>query len=122
MPSFSDRLEIMQSAARKISLHGAVSLEPYARETAGYSGADLQALIYNAHLDAIHETLAPAVDAAGQVTASSSAEEKDLEYVVLGEDSGTSVLSRAERANVDKRVRHRCGFHTFCLSDIADRF
>lgn len=104
MPSFSDRLEIMQSAARKISLHSSVSLEPYARETAGYSGADLQALIYNAHLDAIHETLAPSVDAAGQVTTSSAAEDKDLEYVVLGEDSDGKVLSRAERASVDKRV------------------
>ena len=29
-----------------------------ARGTEGYSGADLQALVYNAHLDAVHETLA----------------------------------------------------------------
>ncbi|TKA53102.1 hypothetical protein B0A53_03982 [Rhodotorula sp. CCFEE 5036] len=104
MPSFSDRLEIMQSAARKISLRSSVSLEPYARETVGYSGADLQALVYNAHLDAIHETLAPSVDAAGQVTTSGAAEDKDLEYVVLGEDSDGKVLSRAERASVDKRL------------------
>ncbi|GAA5981337.1 hypothetical protein JCM10908_004073 [Rhodotorula pacifica] len=104
MPSFSDRLEIMQSAARKVSLHSSVSLEPYARETAGYSGADLQALIYNAHLDAIHETLAPAVDAAGEVSASGNADEKEQEYVVLGQDSDGKVLSRAERASVDKRL------------------
>lgn len=104
MPSFSDRLEIMQSAARKISLHSSVSLGPYARETAGYSGADLQALVYNAHLDAIHETLAPSIDAAGEVTTSGAAEDKDLEYVVLGEDSDGKVLSRAERASVDKRL------------------
>lgn len=104
MPSHSDRLEIMQSAARKISLHPSVDLEPYARQTAGYSGADLQALVYNAHLDAIHETLAPAVDAAGQVASSAAPDSEDLDYVIVGGADQGKVLSRAERASIDKRV------------------
>lgn len=103
MPSRSDRIEIMQSAARKISLKSSVNLEAYAEETAGYSGADLQAFVYNAHLDAIHETLTSAVDASGQVSSSTAQEE--VQYAVVGAIEDEKVLSRAERADMDKRVR-----------------
>ncbi|GAA6006638.1 hypothetical protein JCM10207_005001 [Rhodosporidiobolus poonsookiae] len=105
MPSYSDRLEIMQSTARKIHLAPSLDLGPYASQTAGFSGADLQALVYNAHLDAVHANLAPAVDEGGQVSgAGGKGEEKDVEYVVLGGKEDEKVLSRAEKASVNKRL------------------
>ncbi len=65
MPSLDDRLEILQALSKKLSvsqdiLDGASqhkSLYEVAHRTAGYSGADLQAVIYNAHLEAIHDVL-----------------------------------------------------------------
>ncbi|RXK38546.1 hypothetical protein M231_04178 [Tremella mesenterica] len=57
MPSFEGRLEILQTVSRKIILDHSVDLEHIAHETVGYSGADLQAVIYNAHLEVVHTSL-----------------------------------------------------------------
>ena len=65
MPSLDDRLDILQALSKKLSIsqdildstHRPESLSEVARQTAGYSGADLQAVIYNAHLEAIHDIL-----------------------------------------------------------------
>lgn len=65
MPSMDDRLDILQALSKKLficedildgtSQHN--SLLEVAHRTAGYSGADLQAVVYNAHLEAIHDVL-----------------------------------------------------------------
>lgn len=57
MPSKMDRHEIIQSIARKLHLAPTVDLEQLAEDTEGFSGADLQALVYNAHLDVVHSVL-----------------------------------------------------------------
>lgn len=65
MPSLDDRLDILQALSKKLSISQEVldttyhsqSLSEVAHRTAGYSGADLQAVIYNAHLEAIHDVL-----------------------------------------------------------------
>ncbi|WVO15893.1 hypothetical protein L204_103558 [Cryptococcus depauperatus] len=59
MPCFSDRLDILHAVIRKGSLQLGrdVDLEVIANETEGYSGADLQAVVYNAHLDVVHSSL-----------------------------------------------------------------
>ena len=65
MPSLDDRLDILQALSKKLSISQDIldaviqrkSLFEVARRTAGYSGADLQAVIYNAHLEAIHDVL-----------------------------------------------------------------
>lgn len=66
MPNEEDRLDILQAISKKLKLDPAVmdatgpqSLQEVARNTEGYSGADLQAVMYNAHLDAIHDVLGP---------------------------------------------------------------
>ncbi|ORY82467.1 P-loop containing nucleoside triphosphate hydrolase protein [Protomyces lactucae-debilis] len=58
MPSRSDRLSILQALSRKLHLDPAVDQAWLAERTEGFSGADMQALLYNAHLDAIHDTIA----------------------------------------------------------------
>jgi len=65
MPNQDDRLDILQALSKKLRLSATVlstgfahhNLEEVARRTDGYSGADLQAVIYNAQLEAIHDVL-----------------------------------------------------------------
>ena len=65
MPSLDDRLDIVQALSKKLSISQDIlddadqrkSLSEVAHRTEGYSGADLQAVIYNAHLEAIHDVL-----------------------------------------------------------------
>ncbi|ODQ82729.1 hypothetical protein BABINDRAFT_159248 [Babjeviella inositovora NRRL Y-12698] len=57
MPSRLDRLSILQSITRKMELMDEVDLDEVAGRTAGYSGADLQGLGYNAYLKAVHQKL-----------------------------------------------------------------
>jgi peroxin-1 len=75
MPNEEDRLDILQAISKKLHLSsdlvdesntGPHSVHEVARRTDGYSGADLQAVMYNAHLEAIHDVLGPSADSAGQ--------------------------------------------------------
>lgn len=99
----TDRLQIMLACSRKIALAPSVDLSLYATRTAGFSGADLQAFIYNAHLDAIHAGLSASME--GDVTTSGGAEEgREIVHVAFGGGTEGKVLSRAEQAGVTKRV------------------
>ncbi|KAF9348656.1 Peroxisome biosynthesis protein pex1 [Mortierella sp. NVP85] len=53
MPNFQDRHEILTCLARKMEVAEDVDLTVCARRTDGLTGADLQAVLYNAHLEAI---------------------------------------------------------------------
>lgn len=124
MPSHSDRLEvsivkslsvletddatqIMLACSRKIVLAPEVDLADYADQTAGFSGADLQALVYNAHLDAIHATLTETTNAEDMETSGGAEELREIPYATFGgAEKDKKVLSRAEQASVTKRVCH----------------
>lgn len=67
MPGLDDRLDILRAVTGNLKIApgitdggGSESLLEVARRTDGYSGADLQAVMYNAHLEAIHDVLGPA--------------------------------------------------------------
>lgn len=62
MPRPDDRLDILKSLVQKVSMSGELTesdrlLTDVARRTEGFSGADLQALVSNAQLEAIHDVL-----------------------------------------------------------------
>ena len=65
LPDLDDRLDILRALSKKLRISPDVlsssnsqeNLAEVARRTEGYSGADLQAVIYNAHLEAIHDFL-----------------------------------------------------------------
>ncbi|PHH78292.1 hypothetical protein CDD80_7100 [Ophiocordyceps camponoti-rufipedis] len=59
MPSVDDRADILASLLAKVRLSDDASgrLMDVARRTEGFSGADLQALVSNAQLEAIHDVL-----------------------------------------------------------------
>ncbi|CZR51037.1 probable peroxin-1 [Phialocephala subalpina] len=59
LPDKEDRIDILSALGKKLKLSEEVleNLDEIADQTEGYSGADLQALVYNAHLEAIHDVL-----------------------------------------------------------------
>jgi peroxin-1 len=59
MPSHDDRIDIIQAVSKKLNLSADVQsrVGEISSRTEGYSGADIQAVIYNAHLEAIHDLL-----------------------------------------------------------------
>jgi peroxin-1 len=63
LPNLEDRIDILRALGKKLKLSEDIisessgGLATIAAQTEGYSGADLQALVYNAHLEAIHDVL-----------------------------------------------------------------
>jgi peroxin-1 len=65
MPGLEERIDILKAVTRKLNLAPSLlesdqsgeNLREIARRTEGYSGADLQAVVYNAQLEAIHDVL-----------------------------------------------------------------
>lgn len=86
-----------------------MDVEEYAQLTEGYSGADIQALVYNAHLDAVHSSISELdATAAANGNGGKSAEVKEDEaaarFVTFGGPKDVAVLSRADQAARTKRV------------------
>jgi peroxin-1 len=68
-----------------------VDLAHIASSTEGFSGADLQALVYNAHLESIHETFTNAVTPTSEATSTPT----DHQYVLL-RDHPDKAVSKAD--------------------------
>ncbi|KIJ64352.1 hypothetical protein HYDPIDRAFT_90732 [Hydnomerulius pinastri MD-312] len=102
MPDEEDRKDILKAVSRKVTLGPSVDLDELARATDGYSGADLQALVYNAHLQVVHASIDTL-----PVTARSSqlGDEKRIDYVTLGASGEQKTLSRADESLVQKRLQ-----------------
>ncbi|KAI0817628.1 P-loop containing nucleoside triphosphate hydrolase protein [Xylaria sp. FL0064] len=61
-PNLEDRVDILQALGKKVKLHEEITssedaLTEIGKRTEGFSGADLQALMSNAQLEAIHDVL-----------------------------------------------------------------
>ncbi|ORY27869.1 P-loop containing nucleoside triphosphate hydrolase protein [Naematelia encephala] len=61
MPNYEDRVEILGAVSDKLNLSPSVDLGAIATATEGFSGADLQAVIYNAHLAVVHASISVSV-------------------------------------------------------------
>lgn len=85
-----------------MTLSPEADLDALAQDTEGYSGADLQALVYNAQLEVIHETMTaiPASGSSGTIE-----DDTPIEYKIIGGPPGSqTVKSRAEEAAFQQRV------------------
>jgi peroxin-1 len=78
-----------------------IDWEEIANCTEGYSGADLQALVYNAHLQVVHASIAahPVGDKDLKTR-----EEDPVEYTILGGSANKGPTSRAEEIALQRRV------------------
>ncbi|KAN0080194.1 P-loop containing nucleoside triphosphate hydrolase protein [Tylopilus felleus] len=100
MPNEEDRNDILQAVSRKVTLAPSVDFEEIARLTEGYSGADLQSLVYNAHLQVVHAS----IDATS-TRRSGQEDEKRIRYVTLGGTGEQKIPSRAEESAIQKRLQ-----------------
>lgn len=89
LPDYENRLDILKTIVKSngFNLKDEQSLTGIANATNGYTGADLQAVVYNAYLKGVHERLES--DASGNAEseqANGKDNAKDLEYkVIFGE-------------------------------------
>lgn len=99
--------QILAALGRKIAFAPSVDLAGLANATDGFSGADLQALVYNAHLEVVHDTIAhpTAGSSKSKPNGVSNEDEEPIRYTALGNDSRGRVLSRAEESAFQRRVR-----------------
>lgn len=85
-----------------------VDLEAIAQATDGFTGADLQALVYNANLEAVHETIdqEPGNGPGNGRAHGVPDEDEKIQYVTFGpEGSEKKVLSAAEETAIQTQVR-----------------
>ncbi|KAJ7188574.1 P-loop containing nucleoside triphosphate hydrolase protein [Mycena filopes] len=101
MPNLEDRKDILQAVARKVLLSPDVQIEDIAAATEGYSGADLQALLYNAHLEVVHSSIAGTALDGGPLKRE---DEVPVQFTVIG-GSKTKVTSKADEMAMQRRLR-----------------
>lgn len=112
LPSEEDRLDILQVLCQSNSIRLAedVDLRVWAQRTNGFSGADLQALIYNANLEAIHESMDTAghQKASGDKSSSKQDSQQQVRFVQFGGNtkhpSSSKSQSGAEKQAMQRRM------------------
>ncbi|KAF9902887.1 Peroxisome biosynthesis protein pex1 [Linnemannia zychae] len=127
MPTLQERHEILACLARKMEVAEDVDLMECARRTEGLTGADLQAVLYNAHLEAIRvaierdeavkkerqNTSGASSPVAGSSAATSRGDSKMARFVSFGGKGGfgstgktnqKANLTLAERGHISQRL------------------
>ncbi|KAJ6603141.1 P-loop containing nucleoside triphosphate hydrolase protein [Mycena sp. CBHHK59/15] len=101
MPDLEDRKDILKAVARKVLLSPSVQIDEIAAATEGYSGADLQALLYNAHLQVVHASIAtiPLDDRSARV------DDEPIQYTVIGGPAAKTAGSKADEMALQRRLR-----------------
>jgi peroxin-1 len=97
----TDTSQILLAVARKVSVSASVDFDGLARVTDGYSGADLQALVYNAHLQVVHASISSVDRKKPQLMGE---EAPSVVYTVVGGKGGQGVISKAEMVALERRV------------------
>ena len=82
-----------------------VDLSVLAREAEGFSGADLQAMVYNAHLDVVHSSIALTTQTKSQSQDNGrpKQEEQAVKYRQIAPVLSVEI-SAAARGEMDKKV------------------
>ncbi|KAJ9054378.1 Peroxisome biosynthesis protein pex1 [Entomophthora muscae] len=103
MPTVQDRLAILNAHASKFHLSSEAHerLEEVANRCVNFTGADLQALLYNAHLEAIHQTL----DATAPEAKDTSDDNTVHFSIVKVPRGGLPALTSAEKDKVRARIK-----------------
>jgi peroxin-1 len=82
-----------------------VDLKIYAEKTEGFSGADLQGFLYNAHLEAIHGAIDLESFKEAQNTKSSNKTSNETSAFVMNKQSKVP-LTLAEKGQISQRVTY----------------
>lgn len=76
-----------------------MDLPKLATKTSGLSGADLQALVYNAHLDVVHSSISTT---SSSLVNGNTKKDQGRKYIQIAPPEGE--ISRADRSEMDARV------------------
>ncbi|KAJ3749282.1 P-loop containing nucleoside triphosphate hydrolase protein [Lentinula detonsa] len=101
MPDVGERKDILQAVSRKVSLAASVDLDEVARATEGFSGADLQALIYNAHLEVVNAAI---VSSPLEKKDAVKVNERSIRYTAIGGPS-KATRSKAEESALQRKLQ-----------------
>ncbi|ESK93670.1 likely peroxisomal biogenesis aaa atpase pex1 [Moniliophthora roreri MCA 2997] len=102
MPDFEERKDILQAVSRKVKVSASVDFASVAEVTDGFSGADLQALIYNAHLEVVNASIA----ASSQDASTFEKQEDPVKFNMFGgPNQSEKAISKAELAALQRRLR-----------------
>ena len=98
-------MQILQAVSTKLHLSSDVDLDELAARTQGFSGADLQALAYNAHLDVVHASIAEYSQKKTTPNGDKSKTHKEdsANYMQIA-PVPTEAISRADRSAMETRV------------------
>jgi peroxin-1 len=105
IPTIEERVSILEALAMKLELGEDVDLYELAERTANYTGADLQALLYNAHLEAVHSVIS--AQSEKPVNGMDHLPQRSFTKFKLGAinaANGTARESLAERARTKAKV------------------
>jgi peroxin-1 len=114
LPGIEDRKDVLVAVSRKLTLASSVDFDKLASITEGFSGADLQALVYNAHLEVVHAAIDAEKadgDEGGDVKASRrrmgvGPTEAPVKYVVLGAGKDAAkATSKADETKMQQRLQ-----------------
>lgn len=97
LPDYDNRYDIIVTVANKMKLAEDIDLAEIARATDGYSGADLQALGYNAYLNAVHRRLKHDKEQENKLPEPQDAEK--VEFFQLDKE-----LSLAEKSSLHEKI------------------
>jgi len=87
-----------------MTISSSVDFDEIAAQTEGFSGADLQALVYNANLEAVHSLL-DVQHEEKPLTRDTTSNDELIPYVVFGGGAKSKApRTRAEEADYQRRV------------------
>lgn len=108
IPDLENRMDIIQTVTKKMSLGAHINLKYIAEQTEGFSGADIQALCYNAYLNAVHRKLQNDTLEEEKVSNSNSKTQdhnaKEFFQFSLNSENNIKNLSIQEKAQLHKKI------------------
>lgn len=111
MPSMEDRVDILKAVVREGNIQvddAAVQWQEWAAQTEGFSGADLQAFVYNAHLEVVHEGIARAQEADKEGYAVDDEKDEDqLRFVEVKAQSQEANGTAPRRSGAEEQALRR---------------
>ena len=113
VPTLDERVSILQALSRKLEIGPDVDLYELAERTPNYTGADLQAMLYNAHLEAVHDVIS--AENEGPVNGDDNVQQRSFKKFRLGKANvanGSQRETLADRARTKAKVPefHPCSF------------
>jgi peroxin-1 len=111
LPSHEDRVDILKAHAAHFHLNDDVDLNWVADECEDFTGADLQAILYNAHLHAIHQNIDSKMEELSESESKSNGVQENVkvDFSIFNSDTTKNsvvplTMSKAERDSVERRL------------------